>query len=132
MATVHELDHQRRADLANVVMQVLDDWDVANEHRPALLGLPATTRARSMNQFRKGQPFPDDEQVMVHVTTLLSINNAVRSMQPHNPTVGNYWITTPNAFFSDKSPLEIMVLHGLDGMRRVLNQLNGGSPWDNM
>jgi len=131
MGTVHELDDQRRAELAHVVMQVLDDWEVANEHRPALLGLPADTRPRAMNKFRQGQPFPEDEQLLVHVNVLLSIHNAVRSMQPHNPALGNYWITTPNAFFSDKTPLEIMVLHGLEGMRRVLSQLNGGSPWDN-
>jgi hypothetical protein len=129
MATLHDIEDERRVHLAREVMRVLDAWGVEPEHRTILLGLPAGTRPRMLNRYRSGDPFPDDEALLLHAHSILAIQSAMESIFPHNVGVGGYWITTPNHFFGGKTPLDIMVIHGLEGMRRVIHQLNGTGDW---
>jgi hypothetical protein len=129
MATLNKIDAPRGAELGRVVTQILNDWGIEPEHQVALLGLPPDTRPRALNRFRSGTPFPDDQECLLRAHYILSIQTAVESMYPHNISVGHLWVTTPNAMFSDKTPLEIMLLYGVDGMQRLVHHLNGTSEW---
>ena len=53
-------DHDNRIELARVVMQILDDWEVTPEDQSRLLALPEKTRPRSLKRYRQGDPLPDD------------------------------------------------------------------------
>ncbi len=129
MSEVHEIDERHRVELARTVLQILNDWGVRPEQQVTLLGLPTDTRPRSLNRFRSGTPLPNDHACLLRARHILSIQNAVESMYPHNTTVGNYWVSTPNAFFSNKTPIEIMLSHELEGMERLVHHLNGTGAW---
>lgn len=129
MATIIDMDQQRRVQLAQTVMGVLNGWDVPPDAQCALLGLPEGTKARKLNQFRSGTAFPEDHGMLLRAHYILSIQNAVASMYPHNTEVGNYWVTTPNPFFNERTPLQVMLESGVDGMETVVNHLNGTGDW---
>ena len=129
MGTVHDIDECRRADLARVIMEILDEWGVPPGQRVELLGLPENTPAGTLLHFRQGMPIPGTAGVMRRVSHVLTIRNALRTTHPHNAAMADYWITTPHPYFNDQSPLEVMLARGEDGMRRLIAHLNGTSEW---
>lgn len=129
MATIIDMDQQRRVQLAQTVMGVLNEWHVPPEAQCALLGFPEGTKSRKLNQFRNGTAFPEDRAMLLRAHYILSIQNAVGSMYPHNTEVGNYWVTTPNPFFNERTPLQVMLDSGVEGMETVVHHLNGTGDW---
>jgi len=129
MTSEQDMTTERRMDLAQTLIRVLRNWGLSSEQQIALLGLPEGTKARALNKFVAGTPFPDDYNSLMRANYLLSIQNAVSSLFPHNATAANYWMTTPSHYFTDHTPLDIMLNEGVDGMRRVLNYLNGDEDW---
>ena len=123
------MDDDRREDLARTILTVLRNWGVEPEDQIRLLGLPEGTRTRTLNKFRSGAPFPDDYDSLMRANYLLSIQNAVSSLFPHNAKASDYWMTTPSHYFANTTPLQIMLNEGVDGMKRVLNYLNGVEDW---
>ncbi|MCI0506305.1 MAG: MbcA/ParS/Xre antitoxin family protein [Gammaproteobacteria bacterium] len=123
------MDMERRVDLARTLMSVLRNWGLTSEQQINLLGLPEETRFRMLNKFTSGAPYPDDYDSLMRANYLLSIQNAVDSLFPHNAAAANYWMTTPSHYFANHTPLEIMLNEGLEGMLRVLNYLNGVEDW---
>ena len=129
MGTVHDIDARRRAELAQVVMQALDDWGVQPRQRAALLGLPEDTAEQTLLEFRQGMPFPDTAGLTQRISYILTIRNALHTVHPHNAAMADYWITTPHPYFKDASPLELMLARGGDGMRRIIEHLTGTGEW---
>lgn len=130
MAEIHHIEEQSRLAPGRAVMGVLDAWGIDARHRPALLGLPDNTCARRLNQYRRAAtPLPDDETVLLRVHYILTIHDAVETMHPRNPHCGHYWVTTRNRFFTDNTPLEVMLEGGVEGMRRLVDHLNGTGEW---
>jgi hypothetical protein len=123
------MDTERRVDLARTLMSVLRNWGVAREQQVLLLGMPEDTRPRALNRFETGMPFPDDHDALTRANYLLSIQNAVDSLFPHNTTAANYWMTTQCQYFANQTPLDIMLNEGVAGMKRVLDYLNGTEDW---
>ncbi len=110
-------------------MQVLDEWGVEPEDRVVLLGLPDKTPARALNRYRKGAAFADDEETRQRLSHLLNIYRLVRTILPHNAAMASYWITSPNPYFNERTPLQVMLNSGLDGMEQVVRHLNGSGGW---
>jgi hypothetical protein len=129
MAMFDDLDEARRAELARLVMGVLDAWGLDREQQIRLLGFPEDTKARALNRFRSGTAFPDEAEILERASCLLVIDRAAHSMYPHSPVAANYWVSTANPYFHDQSPLDVMLASGLAGMRWVLEHLEGSSPW---
>ena len=116
-------------DLARTLVKILRNWGLSSEQQIALLGMPEGTKARVLNKFLAGTPFPDDYDSLMRANYLLSIQNAVSSLFPHNAQAADYWMTTPSHYFADYTPLDIMLGEGIDGMKRVLDYLNGDEEW---
>lgn len=129
MATIIDMDQHRRVQLAQTVLGILQGWDLSPEAQCALLGLPEGTKSRKLNQLRSGTAFPENDAMLLRAHYILSIQNAVESMNPHNAAVGNFWVTTPNAFFNERTPLQVMLERGVDGMEIVVAHLNGTNDW---
>ena len=117
------------SDLAQIVMQVLDEWGVEPGERVILLGLPENTPARALNRYRKGTAFANDEETQQRLSHLLSIHRLVRTILPHNAAMASYWITSPNPYFNELTPLQVMLKYGLEGMERVVKHLNCSGDW---
>lgn len=129
MGTLNKIDDPNGAELGRTVLGILNAWGIEAEHQVTLLGLPPETRPRALNRYRSGTPFPDEQDCLLRAHYILSIQNAVESMYPHNASVGHLWVTTPNPMFSEKTPLEIMLLYGVEGMQRLVHHLNGTGDW---
>ena len=129
MTTQQVMDAEYRADLARTLLKILRNWGLTTEQQIKLLGLPEDTRSRAINKFAQGTPFPDDYESLMRANYLLPIQNAVDSLFPHNATAANYWMTTPSQYFANHTPLDIMLNEGIEGMKRVLNYLNGVEDW---
>lgn len=128
MTAAREFADDERAQIARAVMRAMDAWGVAPEQQVLLLGFD-DMRPRKLHRYRAGEPFPQDEALLLRAHYLLTIHNAVESMYPHSTQTGHLWVTTPNPLFSEKTPLEIMLEHGVEGMRRLVSHLNGTSDW---
>jgi hypothetical protein len=124
------MEEQNHKDLGLTLLRVLSDWGVEPEHQVILLGLPEGTKPRALQRYRSGEPLPSADDFTQRAHYILAIQNAVDSMYPHNAAAANYWVTTPTYFFGNRSPLEVMLHHGLEGMQRVINHLNGIDDWN--
>jgi hypothetical protein len=111
-------------------MRILNDWQVPPELQVILLGLPENTKPRALNRFRAGEDiFAEDEQTLKRLSCIIGMSQALQSAFPHNPDMARYWATSPSRFLGDRTPLDIMVSHGLEGMQNLLDQLNGDHSW---
>ena len=89
----------------------------------------AWSRARALNRYRKGEPLPDDEATERRISCLLSIQKALQTVLPHNAAMARYWVTSPNPFLGNQTPLVVMLREGLAGMERVVDILHHRGEW---
>ena len=129
MSNLSASEIEQSKDLTRTLLGVFHNWNLDDRDQIALLGLSQDTKPRILNRFRAGMEIPNNEQFLQRAHYILSICNAVESLFPHNTTAANYWITTCSYHFGDKSPLEVMIVHGLEGMEYILNLLNGDDKW---
>ena len=120
---------EQRIDLTKTLLSVFNNWNLETRDQIALLGLAEDTKPRMLNRFRAGMEIPDNPQFLQRAHYILAISNAIDSLFPHNTAAANYWITTYSENFANKSPLDIMLIHGLDGMEYILNLLDGNDAW---
>ena len=123
------MEPEARAELARVIMRVLDEWGLEPDQKVRLLGLPESTRARALRLYLQGTPLPDDQATDQRLSHLLSIDRALHTVLPHNTAAARFWITTPNPLFLDRTPLEVMLADGLLGMQHIVEHLNGTGEW---
>ncbi len=116
-------------ELASRIMSLLDAWKVEPAQRVTLLGLPADTRPRHLSRYREGAPFPHDQEVLTRAENFLSIHDALYTTFPHNQAMARMWITTPNRYFDNHTPLQIMLEGGMEGIRRVRRHLDCTENW---
>jgi hypothetical protein len=129
MGTVHDIDEQRRVDLTRVVIHVLHEWGVEPPQQAMLLGLAGDAPNPLLERFRQGMPAAEEAGILQRMSYILSIRNALHQMHPHSAAMANYWVTTAHPYFNGQSPLQIMLNQGKDGMRRILDHLNGSGHW---
>ncbi len=120
---------EQRTDFARAIMGIFHDWGIEPKDQATLLGLPAETKPRAMTRFRQGTPLPDDDQMMDRVGKFLAMQNSLDTTFPHNQSMANYWVTTPNPRFGDQTPLELMLNQGADGIDTVVRYLDASEDW---
>lgn len=125
------VDDTQLKDLTKTVMTVLSNWSLESEQQMSLLGLPENTPKRALGGFRNGSAVPKNPDFLHRAQCILAIQNAVDSIYPHNAYAANCWVTTQNLFFAYHTPLDIMLSEGLEGMKRVVDHLNGTEDWGN-
>ncbi|MDH5631674.1 MAG: MbcA/ParS/Xre antitoxin family protein [Gammaproteobacteria bacterium] len=127
MAT-HITPEEQQA-LAKMLLKLLDDWKLSSEQQISLLGMPDSTRIRALARHRAGEPLPDDGQLLARTQHLLAIERALHTSFPTNVALANFWITTENQYFGGRTPLEIMLEEGMDGIERVRAHLEHTDGW---
>lgn len=112
-----------RTSLAKMIMKLFDLWHLNNEDQSALLGL--STRGRTtLNRYRKGNPFADNQDLMDRAGHLLGIHKSLRLIFPHNKDLAYRWISMPNKRFDNKSPLDIMKERRFEGLLAIRRYLD--------
>jgi uncharacterized protein (DUF2384 family) len=120
------LDPGHLGELTTVVLQVLDDWGLQGEEQAALLGLALTVRR---GRARLDLPLSPDRQTLQRLSYVLQIERAVRTAFPHNVSMARYWVTTPHPLFEGRSPLQVMLAGGLEGMEQIVSYLTCTGEW---
>jgi hypothetical protein len=111
------------------VLEVLNGWRVEPLEQTRLLGLPEKDAGRRFRRYRLGTTLPDDREVWIRVALLLHIDSAANQLFPHSALSANLWITTPSPRFAGKTPLELMLSQGLEGIRWVERTLTSQEPF---
>lgn len=120
-----ELSIDDRAEIFRALLGIMNDWHVNPRAQIVLLGLPEDTKPRGLHRYRMGHALPDEKDFVTRAELIITINNAINTLYPHNPDAANYWVTTENFYFGDKTPLQVMLEKGAEGMKSVLDHLNG-------
>jgi hypothetical protein len=105
---------ESRTQLARMIVQLLDHWQLNATDQSLLLGLSSQSRS-TLARYRRGEPLAD--------SALLGIHKALRIIFPHDRDLAYRWVSAPNRRFGERAPLEIMKqgFEGLLAVRRYLD-----------
>jgi uncharacterized protein (DUF2384 family) len=120
----NDLPYEQRVTLTRSVLQVLDGWALSPNDQCALLGVGQPGAVRRLRRHRLGNPLPDEPEVWVRVALILDIDRAVNQLFPHSGAAADLWVTTPRVKFGRRTPLELMLSGGVEGIRRVARSLD--------
>lgn len=127
---MNESEQQRRVELTNSVMALLDSWGINGEQKIIILGLPSDVRLRKLDRYRKDEAFPDTDSVNEHLNHIVGIADALRTTFPRNVEMGSLWLKQPHRRFENKTPLELIIGKGLAGLIQVRSQLDCSFAWN--
>ena len=100
---------------AQQVLEVLDQWDLPDTSRAALLGLAP----HRLESHRQGQPLPCDEQCLQRAVLILEIDGLLQRLLPDSEACRREWLTTPSEAFGGQTPLAMTERHGLEGLQAL-------------
>lgn len=106
-------DAESRRAIAEVIIELLQRWELHEINQACLLGLP------SIVELREGKLLMADKNVMQRVGHLLAIHRALQKKFPNQPLQRDHWVLTPNASLNNDIPLSVMLDKGLDGILLV-------------
>jgi len=113
--------------LLSEALRILDRWHIEHSAQLQLLDLP-DMHPRILKRARNGDTsVEEDQSLLQRIRHIFDINNTLQTMFPHNGSMADYWVTTPNVQLQQCSPLEFMLAHGEEGMQTVTDQLTGNN-----
>jgi hypothetical protein len=122
-------EQQRRA-LGQAVVHTLDEWGLSADDIITVLALPEKTRTRHVEKYRQGNAtLPDDDTIFKRVEHLAGIADALRTTYPLNQKVGLIWLRSPHRRFRRRSPLQVIVDDGIDGLIKVRSEVDCAWSW---
>ena len=122
------LTEEDRAELARMVVNLLDDWGVKAADQVNILALPEGTPTRMLRRYQDNTPLPDDPDVLKRVEHLMGIADALRTTFPRNASIGLLWIKQPCRRLR-RRPIELIVEEGLSGLIKVRTHLDCSFAW---
>jgi len=113
---------ESRTQLARMIVQLLDHWQLNATDQSLLLGLSSQSRS-TLARYRRGEPLADSADLLARAGHLLGIHKALRILFPHDRDLAYRWVSAPNRRFGERAPLEIMKqgFEGLLAVRRYLD-----------
>jgi hypothetical protein len=113
---------ESRTQLARMIVQLLDHWQLNATDQSLLLGLSSQSRS-TLARYRRGEPLADSADLLARAGHLLGIHKALRILFPHDRDLAYRWVSAPNRRFAERAPLEIMKqgFEGLLAVRRYLD-----------
>jgi transcriptional regulator with XRE-family HTH domain len=113
---------ESRTQLARMIVQLLDHWQLNATDQSLLLGLSSQSRS-TLARYRRGEPLADSADLLARAGHLLGIHKALRILFPQDRDLAYRWVSAPNRRFGERAPLEIMKqgFEGLLAVRRYLD-----------
>ncbi len=127
---MHNLTYGDRAQLARLIVALLDSWEVSAENQITLLGLPPETSTLVLRRYHENEPLSDEPALNERVDHLLGIADALRTSWPHNALMGAIWMNRPNHRFDGRKPLAALLEDGLQGFFTIRTHLDCAYDWD--
>jgi len=120
-----------KGELASMIIQLLDAWDVSSNDQISLLSLPEKTPLRSIRKYRKCTPFPEIDLLNERLEHIIGIAEALRTTYPRNANMGPQWMNKPHQRFGGKTAVRLMLEDGLKGIITVRAHLDCTFAWEN-
>jgi hypothetical protein len=109
---------QDRGALAQMVMALLDHWQLSTEQQAVLLGIASSNRS-ALVRYRRGEPIGTSRDQFERVGHLLGIHKSLRLLFPHNRELAYRWMTSRNKAFGNLSPVDVAKEWGFAGLLMV-------------
>jgi hypothetical protein len=110
---------ESRKALAKMMIKLFDHWEIEAEDRLELLGLDADDPS-ILDQFRSGkEPLPETGDTMVRVSWLLTVHKMLDLLYQYNEDIRYSWVNRRNNAFDSQTPLYVMRVQGLAGIKRI-------------
>ena len=129
MSDFSNATQEDRLSLTRSVIGLLESWGIGLSEQIAILALPSGTSVRNMRHYQMDTAFPDNEDVLERIEHLIGIADALRTTFPRNPQMGPLWMHRRNKHFRRRTPVDIMVEDGLNGVIAVRTHLDCSFAW---
>ena len=131
MTNIDDISEQQKNQLTLHLTQIMESWQLSDADQVALLGLPASFKARHLYLYRRGdRSFDFDQHSIKRSKAILGIYESLGPTYPTNREYAAIWLKRPVKKFKHKAPLELM-LSGDTGMQRVWDFLDCTQSWKN-
>jgi len=120
---------EEKIAITRAAMNLLDSWGITPTDQVTLLGFPEDTKPRALKQYAQDTPLPDDPKILEHVKILLAINDALGTQFPHHKGMINMWMKTKSSYFKKRTPLDIALEKGIDGLHEIHRHLDCTQNW---
>jgi hypothetical protein len=102
-----------------LMMRLFEHWKLNVEQQRILLGLPPNLEKRTNNYVILAQCVPKCRDIQDRICHLLNIHKLLSRAYVFHKELAYSWMTTDNADFEYKRPLDIIVKEGLVGLVKV-------------
>lgn len=106
-------DAEARKALGEAVRAVLERWGLPEPVQAGLLGLSR------MADLTPAEAPLGDHDLWERIGHLLAIVRALRAAYPYRPQFRDRWIAEPHERLGGRTPLEVMLAGGVEGVREV-------------
>lgn len=106
-------DVDTRRALAVAILALFASWQLHEVNQAALLGL------HDMAGLHKGEPLPQDNEVLERAGHLLAIGRALRKAYPQQLAPRTHWISSSNTKLFGATPLQYMLAGDVETMRQI-------------
>lgn len=109
--------------LTQQVLRQLDTWEISPEKSVQLLGVSEEVKPRQLQSYRTGLKTlsADSLERMGHI---VGIGEALRTTYPFSAAMQIKWLNQIHRRFAGKTPLEVMMQEGVDGLLKVRVELD--------
>ncbi|MBK8454210.1 MAG: antitoxin Xre/MbcA/ParS toxin-binding domain-containing protein [Thiofilum sp.] len=109
--------------LTQQVLRQLDTWEISPEKSVQLLGVSEEVKPRQLQSYRTGLKTlsADSLERMGHI---VGIGEALRTTYPFSAAMQIKWLNQVHRRFAGKTPLEVMMQEGVDGLLKVRVELD--------
>jgi uncharacterized protein (DUF2384 family) len=120
---------EKRLAVSKIVFNVLRGWSITEIDQINLLGFPKKTKPRVLQRYERDMPLPDDEETIERITHILEIAEALRTSYPRNYSMGTKWLKAPHRRFNQRTPIQVMLEEGVNGLIAVRADLDCAYAW---
>lgn len=115
--------HDSSEAVTRMVMRLFEHWKLTYEQQAVLLSLSANTHSTIARYKRSAASFSQDRDTQDRIGHLLAIHKYLRQLFPLNKELAYEWPTTPNHYFSGRSPVDVITAEGFLGLVKVRRYL---------
>lgn len=107
-----------RGEIAKMLMQLFEHWQLTAAEQLSALGLSASNRA-ALTRYRKGGLLSNSRDQLDRAGHLFGIHKNLRLLFPKNRDLAYAWMKTRNKGFENLTPIEVICEQGFAGLLRV-------------
>lgn len=130
MVEMKDLSPEEQLHFTRTTMAIVDGWKLSGDQIVDVLGLDGKVKARHLSRYREDTVFPDDADVIARANHVLHIAEALVTAYPRNAPMRKIWMTKPQRRFRSRTPIEVILQKGREGLSMVRGELDCTYMWE--